>query len=94
MGLGMSSSTTTYIIAPAENAKSQGMKGTMTEANRTTRTPNTGSARPESAPWRTRAARSSLLHQGKRHRRALGDVLDADADRQRNRHAEGRRVPC
>ena len=55
----MSSSTTTYIMAPAENARSQGMKGTIAEANSTTSTPNTGSARPDSAPMAN--ARGALM---------------------------------
>ena len=47
---GISSSTTTYIMAPAENASIHGMYGDMRPANSTTRMPNTGSARPDNAP--------------------------------------------
>ena len=47
---GISSSTTTYIMAPAENASIHGMYGEIRPANSTTRMPNTGSARPDSAP--------------------------------------------
>ena len=47
---GISSSTTTYIMAPAEKASSHGIHGVSAVAPSTTSTPNTGSASPESAP--------------------------------------------
>ena len=47
---GMSSSTTTYIMAPAAKDSSQGMRGWMPPAASTTSTPKMGSTTPEAAP--------------------------------------------
>ena len=47
---GISSSTTTYIIAPAAKLSSHGISGWMLPAASTTRMPNTGSTMPESIP--------------------------------------------
>ncbi len=47
---GISSSTTTYSIAPAAAESSQGMKGVSCAAAKTTSTPKIGSTTPDSAP--------------------------------------------
>ena len=47
---GMSSSTTTYIMAPAAKDSSQGMRGWIVPATSTTRMPKTGYNTPEALP--------------------------------------------
>lgn len=49
---GMSSSVTTYIMVPAAKESSQGIKGVMVPAAKTTEMPKIGSTTPERAPYR------------------------------------------
>ena len=71
---GISSSTTTYSIAPAAAESSHGIKGVSCAAASTTSTPNTGSTTPESAPYANACPRD---------RCPFGEILYADAERQR-----------
>ena len=49
---GMSSSTTTYIIAPAANASAKGKMGCICVTSNAPNTPAIGSTIPEACPWR------------------------------------------
>jgi hypothetical protein len=85
----MSSSTTTYIMAPAENASIHGMYGEMSpgEQHHEDAEHRLSQTRQRSQCERLRCAHALLQH-GQRHCCALGHVLDTDADSQRHGHAE------
>ena len=81
---GISSSTTTYSIAPAAAESSHGIKGVSCAAASTTSTPNTGSTIPESAPYANARPRDSpSCRSGSATAAPSGEILYADAERQR-----------
>lgn len=83
---GISSSTTTYIMAPAAKARRYGRTGARTLYSSTVKSAATGSTTPERVPYKNaRVAAHSLTLERQGNDRALREVLDRDPDGQGKR---------